>query len=111
MPKRKISPQYATKEDVEKIVTNVVTQASDAILSGIDEMLQNLVTKNEFNKLQTDVDKLQTDVDKLQTDVSEIKSDIHFMKDDIKNIDSDISVLPHRLEFEELKSRVNKTYV
>ena len=104
MPKRKISPQYATKEDVEKIVTNVVTQASDAILSGIDEMLQNLVTKNEFNKLQTDVDKLQTDV-------SEIKSDIHFMKDDIKNIDSDISVLPHRLEFEELKSRVNKTYV
>lgn len=89
MPKTR----YTTKEDVREIVQ----EATDAILTGMEEMFKNVPTRNEFNELKNDV--------------TEIKSDIHFIKDDIKNLEVQISTLPTRLEFEKLKSQVNKSYV
>lgn len=92
----------ATKKDLKNHATHsevrkIVVEATDAILVGVDKMLQTLVTKEEFN----------TRLKKVDNELAEIKSDIHFIKDDIKNIEADISVLPSRSEFNKLKAQVD----
>ena|SRR5260221_474412 len=89
--------QFATKSEVREIVV----EATDAILTGMEKMLENLVTKEEFNKR----------LGKVDNELAEIKSDIHVIKDDTKNIEADMSVLPSRKEFNELKSKVDNAYV
>ncbi len=67
---------YATKDDVKKIVTEAV----DAVLSGMDQMTKNFATKSDLKRVENKVDGLSVEV--------------HYIKDEIKNIKADISVLP-----------------
>lgn len=45
--------QYATKEDVRQIVQ----EAADAIISGIDNILKDLVTKEDLLEVETKLSK------------------------------------------------------
>ncbi|HWA51739.1 MAG TPA: DUF2730 family protein [Patescibacteria group bacterium] len=73
-------PNYATKDDVREIVTDIVQQATDAIVTGMQKMFDNVPTKEEFKKLENKVDTLTVEV--------------HYIKDEIKNINADISTMP-----------------
>lgn len=79
-----------TKKDVQ----NIVSEATDAILEGVDNLVSNLSTKDDLKRVEGKVDQLSVKVDKLEDTVDGIKADI--------------STVPSREEFSKLKVKVDR---
>lgn len=87
------------KKNPKALVTNeTLDEAVETILNGVDHIIENLVTKNEF---KTELGKVDKRFDKIETDIS-------FIKHDIRDIKEDLSLIPTREAYESLKSRVDK---
>lgn len=89
--KRGDSP--VTKSEVREIVTEIVIDASDAILTGVERLLDE--------KLATKADK--EDVKKLENRMERVEADISFIKDDMKGIRADLAVYPQRGEQQKIQ--------
>lgn len=83
-----INNSPATKKDVYKIVGD----ATDKILKGMDQMFQEQDKRNDA-KFATKGD---------------LQREIGWVRDDIKGLTADLSDVPNRQEFNELKTRVDK---
>lgn len=85
-----------TKKDVKDIVQKTVTEATDAILDGVQTMF------DEHNKANyKDFAKVSVKIDSLTTEVRDLKNNVEGIK-------ADISTTPSRDEFNQLKAKVNK---
>jgi hypothetical protein len=93
---------FMTKKDPKAFVTNeVLTEtlddAVDTLLKGMDNMLEEqkklFVTKEDLKQFATKED---------------LKREISWVRDDIRGLTADISNVPTRKEFNELKGRVSK---
>lgn len=85
-----------TKKDMQDVVQKVVLEATDTILDGVQGMFdeQHKANNQEFAKVNGRIDALSTEVKGL--------------KDEIDGIKADISTVPTRKEFTQLKSKVDK---
>ncbi len=84
----KYNNSLATKNDVFKIVED----ATDKILKGMDRMFNNF-RKEMYQNFATKED---------------LKREIGWVRDDIKGLEADLSNVPTRTEFNQLKARVDK---
>jgi len=55
-----------------------------------EEQFNKLVTKKEFNGLETKVDKLETKVDKLETKVDKLSIEVLGTKEDVKGLKKEL---------------------
>ena len=78
-----------TKDDVKKITTEIVGEAVDAVLDGMNEISKNMATKEELKETK-----------------EELKREIAWVRDDIKGLTEEFAMTPTRKEFEELKTQV-----
>ena len=81
-----------TKKDVK----DIVLEATDTILEGVQNMFDehNKENRKDFTEVKSKIDTLSVRVDKLEDTVDSIKADI--------------STLPSREEVNRLKSRMDK---
>lgn len=89
----------ATAEDVKSIVTEVVGEASKAILEGMDTMFGE--RDKRFNSIENTLKDNTKRLDK-------IESEVFFIKQDVKDIKADLSDTPSRREFNDLKTKVEE---
>jgi hypothetical protein len=78
----------ATKNDIFKIVED----ATDKVLKGMDRMFQEQDKRND-TKFTTKED---------------LNREIGWVRDDIKGLETDLSDIPTKIEFNQLKARVDK---
>ncbi|MCX6705094.1 MAG: hypothetical protein NT162_02035 [Candidatus Woesebacteria bacterium] len=82
-----------TKKDPKAFATNeVIDEAVDSILKGMDNMFKE---ERKFN--------VQTFATK-----EDLKREVSWVKDDIKGLTADLSGIPTRKEFNEVKTKVDK---
>jgi hypothetical protein len=84
--------QPATKNEVREIVMD----ASEAILKGIERILESYPSRDE---MAARLDRIESRLDRVDTTLSHVR-------DEIKGLKADLSVTIRRPEFEELKERV-----
>ncbi len=90
------------KKDPKIFITNeTLDEAVDTILKGMDGMFKE---ERKFN-FQTFATK--EDLKELATK-DELKTEISWLRDDVKGLTADISVIPSKREFNELKGKVDK---
>lgn len=88
-----------TKKDPKAFVTNEsLDDAVGTILRGMDNMFENITTKDD----------LATTEKRLSKRLDKVESDIYFVGQDIKDIKSDLSDTPTLRQFNTLKAKVNK---
>lgn len=82
-----------TKKDPKAFATNeVIDEAVDSILKGMDNMFKE---ERKFN--------VQTFATK-----DDLKREVGWLKDDIKGLTADLTDVPTRKEFNEVKTKVDK---
>lgn len=87
-----------TKKDPKAFVTNeTLDDAVDTLLKGMDNML---VEQKKIFATKEDLKQFATKED--------LKREISWVRDDIKGLTADISGVPTKSEFNELKGRVGK---
>jgi len=62
--------KFATKNDVYKIVS----EATDAIISGIDNLLQNYPKKENLHLVDKKIDRIESKVNIVERQISDIKT-------------------------------------
>ena len=91
-----------TKKDPKEFVTNqtldeTLDDAVDTLLKGMDNMLEEqkkiFATKEDLKEFATKDD---------------LKREVGWLKDDIKGLTADISGIPTKKEFNEVKTKVDK---
>jgi len=88
------------KKDPKAFITNgILDDAVDTILKGMDGMFK------EERKFNTQTFATKED---LKDTKEELKTEISWVKDDIKGLTADLSVVPSKREFNELKVKVDK---
>lgn len=83
-----------TKQDIstiKTIVNEIVIDATHTVLNGVEKLLKNHPTNNDFKKLEDKVDNIETE--------------IVFIKRDIKDIKEELSLTPSLKQFNDLKSK------
>ena len=80
---------FATQKDVHK----TVLEATDAVLIGVEKLLEKFATKNDVKKIDRRLNKLETGQS--------------YIKDQINNLDAELSSTPSRREFNKLKTKVD----
>jgi hypothetical protein len=86
----------ATKEDVEKAVYKTVSEATDAIIRGLDAMDESVRTE------------IKASSDTLDTRLKGIEIELRGLKNDIEGLHAELSDKAPRKELNELKTRVTK---
>ena len=86
----------ATKEDVEKAVYKTVSEATDAIIGGMEGMDESVRTE------------IKASSDAIDTRLRGIEIELHGLKDGIDGLHAERSDKASRKELNELKTRVAK---
>ena len=88
---------------IAKEVKNIVIQASEAILKGVDRMFeeQNKRIDERFKRVDERFKQVDERFNRLEVEVS-------YIKDTLNGLKADLADTPSRREFEELKARVDK---
>ena len=94
-----------TKRDPKAFATNeIIDDAVDTLLKGMDNMLEEqkkiFATKEDLNNVREDMKSLATKED--------LKREVGWLKDDIKGLTADLSGVPTRKEFNQVKTKVDK---
>ena len=89
--------EYATKEYVDKTVSDL----GGTLVDGINTIIKNMATKDDLQAVKKE----------LKEDIDGVKLEIRFMKDDIKGLTEELAMTPSRHEFKELKEQVRKIYL
>ncbi|MCZ7545094.1 MAG: hypothetical protein M5R40_16925 [Anaerolineae bacterium] len=89
MPKDENRP--ATVQDVTRTVTEIVGDAAEQILKGVDRLLKDYATREDLARIEQKVD--------------HISADVAHLNDEVKGLVAELSDTPSRREFEELKAR------
>lgn len=86
MAKANDDKKTATKRDIREAV--------DAVLKGVENLLEKFATKDDLSRVERKADKLDVKVSKLS--------------DQMDGLEADLSVTPSRRQFEKLKAEVDK---
>ena len=94
-----------TKRDPKAFATNeIIDDAVDTLLKGMDNMLEEqkkiFATKEDLKNVREDMKSLATKED--------LKREGGWLKDDIKGLTADLSGVPTRKEFNQVKTKVDK---
>lgn len=85
---------FVTEKKVKKIVTEIVMDATEAILNGVQRMFdeQNKINDAKFATKE---------------DLKKVENKVDWARDDIKGLQEELSNTPSCKEFGELKARVD----
>ncbi len=70
-----------TNEDIAELIESLAVSTN----RGFEKIEQNMVTKKEFSKVQTDLTQVQTDLTQVQTDLTQVQTDLSQMQTDYKS--------------------------
>ena len=70
-----------TNEDIAELIESLAVSTN----RGFEKIEQNMVTKKEFSKVQTDLTQVQTDLSQVQTDLTQVQTDLSQMQTDYKS--------------------------
>jgi archaellum component FlaC len=89
----------------EPITRGMLDEAVGAILDGMDKMFRMLRGDRDagFKQVNACLEKVEEDIHGVKVELSHVKHEINGLK-------ADISTIPSRREFEELKGRVDKRH-
>jgi hypothetical protein len=124
--------EYATKQDVQKIVNGAVEGLAQTIAKGFEGMatkdelkslrsematkvdikgmatkadIKNMATKADIRRVEKDVKELQKDMKDVKSDVAVNRINIEAIQDDVKDIKRDLNKKASKASVERLEER------
>ena len=99
---------FSKKMQNAGMTQNVAEQLAYSLLNFQNNQFENLLTKNEFKKFETEVrrniEDVKSDIEEVKNDIEEVKNDIEEVKNDIEDVKNDIEEV--RWDIEEFRAEI-----
>ena len=93
---------FSKKMQNAGMTQNVAEQLAYSLLNFQNNQFENLLTKNEFKKFETEVrrniENVKSDIQEVKNDIEEVKNDIEEVKNDIEEVKNDIEDVKNDIE-------------
>ena len=93
---------FSKKMQNAGMTQNVAEQLAYSLLNFQNNQFENLLTKNEFKKFETEVrrniENVKSDIQEVKNDIEEVKNDIEEVKNDIEEVKNDIEEVKNDIE-------------
>ena len=93
---------FSKKMQNAGMTQNVAEQLAYSLLNFQNNQFENLLTKNEFKKFETEVrrniEDVKSDIEEVKNDIEEVKNDIEEVKNDIEDVKNDIEDVKNDIE-------------
>ena len=93
---------FSKKMQNAGMTQNVAEQLAYSLLNFQNNQFENLLTKNEFKKFETEVrrniENVKSDIQEVKNDIEEVKNDIEEVKNDIEDVKNDIEDVKNDIE-------------